>query len=83
MASPRRMAAAPAAALLIVLLLVATETGTTKTAEARTCQSQSHKFKGACFSDTNCASVCRTENFPRGQCNQHHVERKCYCERDC
>ncbi|XP_037432418.1 defensin Tm-AMP-D1.2-like [Triticum dicoccoides] len=81
MASPRRrMAAAPAAALLILLLLVATEMGT---AEARTCESQSHKFKGACFSDTNCASVCRTENFPRGQCNTHYVERKCYCERDC
>ncbi|KAF7102421.1 hypothetical protein CFC21_103561 [Triticum aestivum] len=83
MASPPRMAAAPAILLLFLLLLVATEMGTTKTAEARTCESQSHKFKGACFSDTNCASVCRTENFPRGQCNTHHVERKCYCERDC
>ncbi|KAF6992788.1 hypothetical protein CFC21_009749 [Triticum aestivum] len=82
MASPRPMAAAPAV-LLLVLLLVATEMGTMKTAEARTCQSQSHKFKGACFSDTNCASVCRTEKFPRGQCNTHYVERKCYCERDC
>nr|URN71264.1 defensin-like protein [Phaseolus vulgaris] len=29
-------------------------------AEARTCESQSHRFKGPCVSDTNCASVCRT-----------------------
>ncbi|KAE8793661.1 Defensin Tm-AMP-D1.2 [Hordeum vulgare] len=80
--SPRRMAAAPAALLLLLLLLVAaTEMG--KTAEARTCESQSHKFKGACFSDTNCASVCRTEDFPRGHCSTHYAARKCYCERDC
>ncbi|XP_037432424.1 defensin Tm-AMP-D1.2-like [Triticum dicoccoides] len=82
MASPRRMSAAPAA-LLILLLLVAMEMGTMKVAEARTCQSKSHKFKGGCFSDSNCASVCHTENFPRGQCHQHYVEPKCFCERDC
>uniref|UniRef100_A0A8R7P517 Uncharacterized protein n=1 Tax=Triticum urartu TaxID=4572 RepID=A0A8R7P517_TRIUA len=38
MASPRRMATAPAA-LLVLLLLVAMEMGTVKVAEARTCES--------------------------------------------
>ncbi|XP_020172227.1 defensin Tk-AMP-D2 [Aegilops tauschii subsp. strangulata] len=82
MASPRRMAAAPAV-LLLLLLLVATEMGTMKTAEARTCLSQSHKFKGTCLSNSNCAGVCRTENFPDGECNSHRLERKCYCKRTC
>ncbi|EMS52103.1 hypothetical protein CFC21_065065 [Triticum aestivum] len=82
MASTRRMAAAPAV-LLLLLLLVATEMGTMKTAEARTCLSQSHKFKGTCLSNSNCAAVCRTENFPDGECNTHLVERKCYCKRTC
>ncbi|XP_044456093.1 defensin-like protein CAL1 [Triticum aestivum] len=54
-------------ALLLLVLLVATEMGatTTKVAEARDCVSQSHNFKGACLSSSNCAAVCRTENFPR------------------
>nr|AUZ82775.1 defensin 12 [Avena sativa] len=71
--------------VVLLLLLVATEEqgGSVKVAQARKCKSQSHKFKGACFSDTNCANVCKTENFPDGECHQHHVERKCYCERDC
>ncbi|XP_044430161.1 defensin Tm-AMP-D1.2-like [Triticum aestivum] len=81
MGSPRRMSVAPTA-LLILLLLVATEMGTMKVVEARTCQSRSHKFKGGCFSDSNCANVCHTENFPRGTM-PHYVEPKCYCERDC
>ncbi|KAM3405867.1 hypothetical protein ACQJBY_000099 [Aegilops geniculata] len=82
MASTRRMAAAPAV-LLLLLLLVATEMGTMKTAEARTCLSQSHKFKGTCLSNSNCAGVCRTENFPDGECNSHRLERKCFCKRTC
>ncbi|KAM3405878.1 hypothetical protein ACQJBY_000106 [Aegilops geniculata] len=82
MASPSRRAATPAV-LLLLLLLVATEMGTMKTAEARTCLSQSHKFKGTCLSDSNCAGVCRTENFPDGECNSHRLERKCFCKRTC
>ncbi|KAF6992793.1 hypothetical protein CFC21_009754 [Triticum aestivum] len=82
MASPSRTAATPAV-LLLLLLLVATEMGTTKVVEARTCLSQSHKFKGTCLSDSNCAGVCRTENFPDGECNSHRLERKCFCKRTC
>ncbi|KAM3399952.1 hypothetical protein ACQJBY_005057 [Aegilops geniculata] len=81
MASPSRMAATPA--VLLLLLLVATEMGTTKVVEARTCLSQSHKFKGTCLSNSNCAGVCRTENFPDGECNSHRLERKCFCKRTC
>ncbi|KAF2296721.1 hypothetical protein GH714_001448 [Hevea brasiliensis] len=33
-------------------------------------RSQSHKFKGICLSDTNCASVCKTEGFTGGDCKE-------------
>ncbi|XP_048548726.1 defensin-like protein CAL1 [Triticum urartu] len=72
-------------ALLLLVLLVATEMGatTTKVAEARDCVSQSHNFKGACLSSSNCAAVCRTDNFPDGECHTPHFERKCFCKRLC
>jgi hypothetical protein len=57
--------------------------GTTKLAEARHCVSQSHRFKGACFSSNNCANVCRTENFPDGECRAEGLQRKCFCKRIC
>ncbi|XP_037482819.1 defensin-like protein CAL1 [Triticum dicoccoides] len=83
MALSRRMTAS---ALLLLFLLVATEMGTTTTtklAEARDCLSQSHKFKGACLSSSNCAAVCRTESFPEGDCHTPHFARKCFCKRPC
>ncbi|KAL6634782.1 hypothetical protein ACP70R_027453 [Stipagrostis hirtigluma subsp. patula] len=80
MAPPRRMAAP---VLFLLLLLVATEMGTTKVAEARHCLSQSHRFKGMCMSSNNCANVCRTENFPGGECKAHGLERKCFCKKVC
>nr|DAD32564.1 TPA_asm: hypothetical protein HUJ06_011415 [Nelumbo nucifera] len=52
-----------------------------KVAEARTCESQSHRFKGACLSDTNCASVCQTEGFPAGDCKG--ARRRCFCVKPC
>ncbi|KAF7082976.1 hypothetical protein CFC21_086802 [Triticum aestivum] len=82
MALSRRMAAS---ALLMLVLLVATEMGTPtmKAAEARDCLSQSHKFKGSCLSSSNCASICRTENFPGGECKLESFARKCFCKRVC
>nr|AFJ04517.1 low-molecular-weight cysteine-rich 69 [Vernicia fordii] len=62
--------------LLLFLLLVATEM-----TEARTCESQSHKFKGTCLSETNCASVCKTEGFTGGDCRG--LRRRCFCTRNC
>jgi hypothetical protein len=50
-------------------------------AEARTCESQSHKFKGPCASDHNCASVCQTERFPGGHCRG--FRRRCFCTKHC
>jgi hypothetical protein len=50
-----------------------------KVAEARTCVSQSQNFRGECLSSTNCASVCKTENFPDGDCKTRGLERKCFC----
>jgi hypothetical protein len=63
--------------------LCGAETGTTKVAEARNCVSQSHRFKGACLSSNNCANVCRTENFPDGECRAGGIQRKCYCKKIC
>ncbi|KAK4261637.1 hypothetical protein QN277_004603 [Acacia crassicarpa] len=62
---------------VLLLLLVATEMG----AEARTCESQSHRFKGACASKSNCASVCQTEGFPDGDCRG--FRRRCFCSKPC
>nr|DAD43680.1 TPA_asm: hypothetical protein HUJ06_001910 [Nelumbo nucifera] len=53
--------------ILVLLLVTATKMGP-KVVEARTCESQSHRFKGACLSDTNCLSICQTEGFPAGDC---------------
>lgn len=50
-------------------------------AEARTCESKSQKFKGACVSDRNCASVCQTERFPGGHCRG--FRRRCFCTTHC
>ncbi|CAN4080988.1 unnamed protein product [Withania somnifera] len=51
------------------------------TAEARTCESQSHRFKGPCVRKSNCANVCRTEGFTGGHCRG--VRRRCFCTKHC
>ncbi|KAK4759389.1 hypothetical protein SAY87_022520 [Trapa incisa] len=51
------------------------------TVEARTCESQSHRFKGACLSDHNCASVCLTEGFHGGKCRG--FRHRCFCTKQC
>ncbi|PUZ76664.1 hypothetical protein GQ55_1G308900 [Panicum hallii var. hallii] len=80
MALSRRMAAP---VLVFLLLLVATEMGPATVAEARHCLSQSHHFKGLCMSSSNCANVCRTENFPGGECKTEGATRRCFCKRIC
>nr|AUZ82771.1 defensin 4 [Avena sativa]AYU75325.1 defensin 4 [Avena sativa] len=77
------MASSASALLLLFLVLASTDMGPTTVAEARTCISQSHNFKGACISSTNCASVCRTENFPNGDCKTRGLTRQCYCVKQC
>ncbi|XAR64028.1 hypothetical protein NMG60_11024223 [Bertholletia excelsa] len=72
------------ALLLVLVLLLAPgeEMGWGgKVAEGRTCESQSHKFKGACVSRTNCANVCKTEGFPGGHCRG--FRRRCFCTKPC
>ncbi|XP_058737171.1 defensin Ec-AMP-D2-like [Vicia villosa] len=64
---------------VFVLLLVAT--GPSMVAEARDCESKSHKFKGKCLSDTNCASVCKTERFTGGHCRG--FRQRCFCTTHC
>ncbi|RHN66324.1 putative defensin, plant [Medicago truncatula] len=49
--------------------------------EARTCDSQSHSFKGVCWIKHNCANVCKTEGFTGGHC--HGFRRRCFCSKPC
>ncbi|ESQ31537.1 hypothetical protein EUTSA_v10005235mg [Eutrema salsugineum] len=49
--------------------------------EGRMCQSKSHHFKHMCWSDHNCAIICRNEGFSGGRCRGFH--RRCYCTRLC
>ncbi|XP_016451209.1 defensin-like protein P322 [Nicotiana tabacum] len=70
-----------ATVLLIALLVTATEMGPMTIAEARTCESQSHRFKGPCSRDSNCATVCLTEGFSGGDCRG--FRRRCFCTRPC
>ncbi|KAK6122279.1 hypothetical protein DH2020_043980 [Rehmannia glutinosa] len=50
-------------------------------AEARTCESKSHRFKGICVRKSNCAAVCQTEGFHSGHCRG--FRRRCYCTKHC
>ncbi|WMV23077.1 hypothetical protein MTR67_016462, partial [Solanum verrucosum] len=53
----------------------------TELAEGRTCESQSHKYKGPCVRKSNCANVCQTEGFTGGHCRG--VRRRCFCTKHC
>ncbi|KAJ0866093.1 Defensin SD2 [Helianthus annuus] len=70
-----------AALLLVVMCVLANEMGGPMVVEARTCESQSHKFKGTCLSDTNCANVCHSERFSGGKCRG--FRRRCFCTTHC
>ncbi|XP_049359691.1 defensin-like protein P322 isoform X2 [Solanum verrucosum] len=66
---------------LLAVLVMATEMGPMRIVEARNCESLSHRFKGPCVSDKNCASVCETERFSSGNC--HGFRRRCFCTKPC
>ncbi|XP_021733736.1 defensin-like protein [Chenopodium quinoa] len=65
---------------LVLFLVLATEIGT-RVAEARTCGSPSHRFKGLCTSSRNCENTCNTEGFPGGECKG--FRRRCICNGPC
>ncbi|KAK4380555.1 hypothetical protein RND71_002417 [Anisodus tanguticus] len=66
-----------ATAFLMLMLVFASG----MVAEARTCESQSRRFRGLCFSKRNCGSVCHTEGFNGGHCRG--FRRRCFCTRHC
>ncbi|KAF6174637.1 hypothetical protein GIB67_006289 [Kingdonia uniflora] len=47
----------------------------------RMCQSMSHEFDGLCFSQKNCASVCKSEGFTGGACQGFRL--RCFCTKIC
>ncbi|XP_022846608.1 defensin-like protein P322 [Olea europaea var. sylvestris] len=70
-----------ATVMLVVMLFMATGTGPMMVAEARICESLSHRFKGPCVRNANCAAVCQTEGFPGGHCRG--FRRRCFCTKPC
>ncbi|XP_015080724.1 defensin Ec-AMP-D1-like [Solanum pennellii] len=68
-------------ATMLLLTMLVMSTGPMRIVEARTCESQSHRFKGPCVSEKNCASVCETEGFSGGDCRG--FRRRCFCTRPC
>ncbi|KAL1326725.1 hypothetical protein HN51_036845 [Arachis hypogaea] len=66
--------------ILCLVLLIASQEMVVQS-EGRKCDSQSHHFKGKCFSDTNCASVCHGEGFTGGECRG--FRQRCFCTRNC
>ncbi|XP_058098101.1 defensin-like protein [Magnolia sinica] len=66
--------------LVLLLLIMTTEMGPSMV-EARTCESQSHRFKGPCVRGSNCAAVCQTEGFSGGICRG--LRRRCFCTKHC
>merc|ERR1711971_294636 len=78
------------AVFVLVLLLAATEMGpmgvearskSSKAVQERTCEAASGKFKGLCFSFTNCKHTCRKEQFNGGKCRG--FRRRCMCNKKC
>ncbi|KAK2972049.1 hypothetical protein RJ640_005069 [Escallonia rubra] len=63
--------------ILLLLFLLASQ----DEVAARTCESQSQGFKGACLSDHNCALVCKDEGFTGGQCSG--ARDRCFCTKIC
>ncbi|RDX69513.1 hypothetical protein CR513_51365, partial [Mucuna pruriens] len=66
--------------LFLLLLLLAADVAV-KTAEARYCFTQSHRFGGLCLSYRNCGHVCKTEGFSGGECRG--FRRRCFCTKIC
>ncbi|KAB2623936.1 defensin-like protein 1 [Pyrus ussuriensis x Pyrus communis] len=77
------------AAFVLVLLFAATDgtngvearSNSGKVAKERTCEAASGKFKGLCFSSTNCKNTCKMEKFTGGECQG--FRRRCMCNKKC
>ncbi|KAF7834091.1 defensin Ec-AMP-D2-like [Senna tora] len=69
----------------LLLILIASRKSHTEEmvmqGEARHCESKSHRFKGMCMSDHNCASVCLVEGFTGGKCRG--FRHRCFCTKVC
>ncbi|KAE9597998.1 hypothetical protein Lal_00029522 [Lupinus albus] len=70
----------PLVSTIFVILLLLLTTG--MVAEAKTCESRSHKLKGFCYSSKRCAHVCTSHhNFIGGHCRG--FIRRCHCTKPC
>ncbi|XP_049348635.1 defensin J1-2-like [Solanum verrucosum] len=67
------------ATILLMLMLVFSTAW--MIVEAKTCESQSRRFKGLCFNTWKCRFVCSTERFSSGHCNG--LRHRCICTKQC
>ncbi|XP_074350450.1 defensin-like protein 1 [Apium graveolens] len=71
--------------LLLFILVLASQDILMREVEGgrtiRVCESQSHLFKGQCWSNSNCAQICRHEGFRGGHCRG--FRKRCYCTKPC
>ncbi|KAK6266222.1 hypothetical protein QUC31_017059, partial [Theobroma cacao] len=67
--------------MFFLLLIVLASQWVAQPAEGRVCESKSHKFKGPCLGDHNCALVCRNEGFSGGRCRG--FRHRCFCTKLC
>ncbi|WMV06617.1 hypothetical protein MTR67_000002 [Solanum verrucosum] len=66
-------------ATILLMLMLVFSTG--MIVEAKTCESQSRRFKGLCFNTWKCRFVCSTERFSSGHCNG--LRHRCICTKQC
>nr|XP_009779973.1 PREDICTED: defensin-like protein [Nicotiana sylvestris] len=69
-----------ATVLLLAMLVLATEMGPITIAEA-SCPSHNYRFKGRCWSDKDCESICEKDGLSGGHCGARG--RLCACIRRC
>ncbi|CAL0305245.1 unnamed protein product [Lupinus luteus] len=66
---------------IFFMLLIVLSSHMMVQSEGRHCESKSHRFKGKCFSNHNCASVCHVEGFTGGKCRG--FRQRCFCTKVC
>ncbi|KAI3958816.1 hypothetical protein MKX01_023492 [Papaver californicum] len=69
------------ATLVVLMLILLTAELGPNVAEARLCESASHRFKGICVRKSNCGAVCQTEGFSGGKCRG--LRARCMCTKHC
>ncbi|PON49559.1 Gamma Purothionin, partial [Parasponia andersonii] len=52
-----------------------------RSAEAKTCEVESGKYKGLCIKRNNCVEICQSDGYAYGKCSK--ILRRCICLKPC